>query len=52
MKKQYVLYKGDDIVAMGTAEEIAEELGIKPDTVKWYSYPSAQRGNIIAVVIE
>ena len=28
-KKEYALYKGDNLLKIGTAEEIAEELGIK-----------------------
>ena len=42
---KYAIYKGDEFVAVGTASEIAEQLGIKPDTVRWWSYPSAQKRN-------
>ena len=41
--KRYAIYKGDELVGFGTAEELASQLGIKPDTVRWWSYPSAQK---------
>lgn len=31
--KEYAVYKGEDILAMGTIKEIAEELKIKEDSV-------------------
>ena len=49
---QYAVYKGDEFVALGTAEELAKKLGCKPDTIRWYTYPSAKkrtRKNGIAV---
>ena len=48
----YAVYKGDEFVAMGTAKELSKELGCKPDTIRWYTYPSAKkrtRRNGIAV---
>lgn len=48
----YAVYKGDEFVAMGTAKELSKELGCKPDTIRWYTYPSAKkrtRKNGIAV---
>lgn len=39
----YVLYCGDEVVDIGTAEEIAERRGIKPETVRWYATGSAKR---------
>ncbi|MSU01804.1 hypothetical protein [Tissierella pigra] len=38
--KEYALYKGEEILAMGTADEIAKELNIKIETVLWYRTPS------------
>lgn len=50
---EYAFYDGEDIVADGTLEEIAEQTGLKIDTVYWYSSPSAQkRGNRVLVKIE
>lgn len=39
---EYVLYDGEDIASIGTMEEIAEEIGVKKETVKWYGTPSGQ----------
>ena len=36
MKKIYALYKGETLIADGTKQEIAEQMGVKPSTVsKW-----------------
>lgn len=40
MAKEYAIYKGDDHIAYGTAKELAEKLGIKPETIKFYATPS------------
>lgn len=37
--KEYALYKGEELIAMGTKKEIAEQLGISPSTVGYYSTP-------------
>jgi len=34
--KEYALYKGEEILSIGTIKEIAEELNILPDTVRFY----------------
>lgn len=39
-KKEYALYKGDNLLKIGTVEEIAEELGIKKETVSFYKSPA------------
>lgn len=36
MVKEYALYKGDDILAFGTPQKIANQLGIQIDTVLYY----------------
>ncbi len=33
----YVAHKGDDVVAIGTIDEVAKKLGIKERTVKYLS---------------
>lgn len=43
MTKEYCVYKGDDLLVMGTLQECANELGVKPATVLWYKYPSYQK---------
>ncbi|WP_411842142.1 hypothetical protein [Salinicoccus sp. HZC-1] len=43
---EYILYDGDDFAAIGTLDEIAEETGLKRETIRWYGTPSGQkRGN-------
>ncbi len=39
---EYALYKGEEILAMGTAKEIAREMGIKIKTVFHYHSPKTQ----------
>lgn len=42
--KEYALYKGDELLAMGTKREIAEQLRISVRSVTCYGTPSyAQR---------
>ena len=37
-KKQwdYAVYKGEDCIAIGTKEEVAKILGVKPKTIDFY----------------
>ena len=37
--KEYALYKGEEILAIGTIEEIAKKMNIKKETVKYYQTP-------------
>lgn len=43
MAVEYAIYKGDDFIMIGTADECAERLGIKADSVKWLSTGVAWR---------
>lgn len=38
--KEYAVYKGDTLLAMGTREECAKQLGVLPDTVTFYGTPT------------
>ena len=40
---RYAMYKGDKLVATGTAREIAEKMGVSVKTVYWYASPAAKR---------
>ena len=40
-EKEFVVYKGDELLALGTAEEIAEQLDVEPATVRGWSTPSS-----------
>ncbi|AZF89035.1 host nuclease inhibitor [Streptococcus phage CHPC875] len=44
--KEYALYKGEELLAMGTKREIAEKLGVSVNTITFYGTPSyAKRTN-------
>ncbi len=44
--KEYALYKGEELLAMGTKREIAKQLGISVRSVSFYGTPSyAKRTN-------
>lgn len=38
--KEFALYKGEEIIAMGTKREIAEQLGISVRSVDHYGTPA------------
>lgn len=42
-KGEYAVYKNDEIIAMGTAEECAEELGVSAAYIKWMTSPSGKK---------
>lgn len=42
-RKVYALYKGEDLVEMGTAKHIAEVLGITESSVLFYQSPSYRK---------
>lgn len=37
--KEYALYKGEELIAMGTKKEIAAQLGVSASTVGYYGTP-------------
>lgn len=39
----YVVYKGDDVIAVGTIEEVSERLGVKRSVVEYLATPTAHR---------
>ena len=41
--KEYALYKGEELIAMGTKKEIAKQLGVSPSTVGYYGTPVYSR---------
>lgn len=40
---EFALYKGDLLVAIGTAEEIARRQGVTAETIRYYSTPAHRR---------
>lgn len=53
--KEYAIYKGDEIIGIGTAKELAEKLKVKRDTIYFWKSPTnlkrTKKGRI-AIVIE
>ncbi|HFR3690962.1 TPA: hypothetical protein ACHVE4_000077 [Streptococcus suis] len=39
-EKEYALYKGDELLAIGTAMELAERFGVKVPTIHFYKSPA------------
>lgn len=39
-EKEYALYKGDKLLAMGTAKELADRFGVKVSTIHFYKSPT------------
>lgn len=35
-KQEYALYKGDEFIDLGTIEELAERMGVAPNTIRYY----------------
>jgi hypothetical protein len=52
--RDYALYKGDDLLMVGSVNEIADYLGIKPKSVYFLSYPSYHKrceGSTVRVMV-
>ena len=41
--KQYALYRGDDLIMIGTLADIAKKLGVDEKTVRFYGTPTYYR---------
>lgn len=41
--KEYAIYKGEELLAIGTAQECAEELGVTDKYIYWLATPTAKR---------
>lgn len=54
----YVLYQGDEVVDIGTARELAERRGVRPDTIRSYATKSyrkmheADENHVLAVKVD
>lgn len=35
--KEYALYKGDELIAIGTIKELAKMQGVKEETIRYYT---------------
>ena len=43
MKVWYAVYKGDDLLVLGTADECAKELGTTTDYIRWMTSPVGKK---------
>lgn len=43
MNKVYAMYKGEECLAIGTIKELAEKLGVKEDTIYFYTTPTYKK---------
>ena len=43
MAATYALYKGDELLDVGTLRELAERRGVKQSTIYYYSMPTYKR---------
>ena len=41
--KEYAAYKGDQLIGIGTAQEIADRMGVKKSTVQFYTTPTYKK---------
>lgn len=41
--KEYAVYKGEELIAIGTAKECANELNVTLDYIQWMTTPTAKR---------
>lgn len=41
--KIYALYKGNELLEIGTKKELAEKFGVKTETIGYYSTPAYQQ---------
>lgn len=41
--KTYALYKGNKLIGIGTAQELAELTGVSVSTIHYYNTPAYQR---------
>lgn len=42
-KQTYAIYRGDEFIGVGTAEELAKIHGVKPETIQWLASSSARK---------
>lgn len=42
MTREFAVYKGDELMCIGTAKECAAVLGVQPKTISWLTTPTAK----------
>lgn len=43
MSNEYVVYKGETLICIGTRKECAAHMGVKTETLRGYNKPAYQR---------
>lgn len=41
--REFALYKGEELIAFGTRKELAELIGVKESSIKFYGSPTYQK---------
>lgn len=49
---EYALYKGDDLLFLGTVNEIAKQMNVLPSTIFYYQTPTAKKRKSKLVLIK
>lgn len=42
-RPEYAIYRGDELITTGTAYQLAQQFGVQPKTVKFWSTPVYHR---------
>ena len=53
-KQEYALYKDDTFLALGTIDEIANQLNLKKSSIRWYTTKTAKtrKSHYICIKLE
>jgi len=43
LKPEYAVYKGEELLAIGTAEECSSKLNVSKEYIYWLTMPTAKR---------
>ena len=43
MAKEYALYKGEELLGIGTIKELAKQMGVKDHTIRYFQTPQYKR---------
>ncbi|MFC4387490.1 hypothetical protein ACFOZ1_06645 [Gracilibacillus marinus] len=41
--REYAVYKGEELLAIGTSKECAKQLNVLPSYIRWLNTPTAKR---------
>ena len=43
MAKEYALYKGEELLGIGTIRELAKQMGVKEHTIRYFQTPQYKK---------